>query len=82
MAFKITKINDRSNSIDTKEFLCQTPDDVLKLPRNGINGTQDLIDDTVSNAPCAIGSTALVCSTAKVYILAPDNTWIEFGGTK
>lgn len=77
MAFKITKINGQPNSVETREFICQTEDDIAKLPRYGIHGTQDDINDTVSNNPCAIGSTALVCTTANVYILAPDNSWIK-----
>lgn len=77
MAFKIMKINGQPNSVETKEFICSSADDIAKLPRYGIRGTQEIENDTVSNNPCAIGSTAIVCSTSDVYILAPNNTWIK-----
>lgn len=80
MAFKITKINGQPNSVDTKEYICQSENDIKKLPRYGIRGTQEEKNDTVSNNPCAIGSTAIVCGanvSTKVYILAPDNEWVE-----
>lgn len=77
MSYKITVINGQVNSSDTKEFICQNTDDIAKLPRYGIQGTQELENDTVSNQPCAIGSKAIVCSTSDVYILSPDNTWVK-----
>ena len=77
MAYKITSINGQPRSHNTREFLCSTEDDIAKLPRYKIAGTQELENDTISNDPCGIGSTALVCSTSDVYILTPDNEWVK-----
>lgn len=76
MAAKITAINGQTNSSDTKEFLLTSVDEVQLLPKYGIHGTL-VTDDTVTNKPCAIGSTATVCtgSLTEVYILTPDNEW-------
>jgi len=77
MSYKIIAINGQINSSDLKEFICQDENDITKLPRYGINGTQESEYDTVSNQPCAIGSKAIVCSTSNVYILSPDNAWVK-----
>lgn len=73
----ITKINGQCNSSGTREFLVSSAQDITKLPRYGVKGTLD--GDTVVNAPCAIGSTALVATgtTTEVYILSPNNTWVK-----
>ena len=78
MAAKITAINGQTNASDTKEFLLTSVDEITKLPRNGIEGTLETAD-TVTNKPCAIGSTAMVCTgtSTEVYILTPDNEWVK-----
>ena len=77
MAFSITTYNGVPNSKETKEYLCTSTSDLAKLPREGIRGTQNLEDETVNDDPCAIGSTAMVCTgtSTDVYILTPDNEW-------
>lgn len=78
MAAKITAINGQANATDTKEFLLTSVDEVLLLPKYGIEG-QLVTNDTVTNKPCAIGSTAMVCTgtSTEVYILTPDNEWTK-----
>ena len=76
MAAKITAINGQVNSTDAKEFLLTSTDEVLLLPKYGVEGRL-VTNDTVTNKPCAIGSTAMVVtgSVTDVYILTPDNEW-------
>ena len=76
MAAKITAINGQVNSTDTKEFLLTSTDEVLLLPKYGVEGRL-VAYDTVKNEPCAISSTAMVVtgSVTDVYILTPDNEW-------
>ena len=78
MAAKITAINGQANSTDTKEFLLTSVTEIAMLPKYGIYGTL-VTDDTVTNKPCAIGSTAMVCTgtSTDVYILTPDNEWTK-----
>lgn len=74
--FKVTRtmwsISGRCN-----EYICTSPDDIAKLPRRNIPGTQESCD--VDNEPCVYGSTALVCTgtTTEVYILNADNQWTK-----
>ncbi len=79
MAFKIIGANGKPNSYLQKEYLLTNAEDVSKLPRVGIKGTQESCDDTVTNDPCAVGSTALVVTGAvtEAYILTPDNEWVK-----
>ena len=71
-------INGELNSSGKKDFLCDTVDDIKKLPRSGFRGTLECTTDYTLNDPCSIGSTALVCSddgTFVVYMLMPSNEW-------
>jgi hypothetical protein len=79
MAFKIIGVNGGANSYLQKEYLLTNAEDVSKLPRIGIEGTQEICNDTVTNYPCAVGSTALVVTGAvtEAYILTPDNEWVK-----
>lgn len=77
MATKLIKINGKPNSHKHREYICDTEDDINLLPRYGIEGKFKDPTDSVGNAPCSIGSTALVCSTSEVYILAPNNEWTK-----
>lgn len=73
----ITKVSGQCNATNTREFLLSSADDISKLPKSDVKGT--FKDDTTLNAPCAIGSTALVATgtTTEVYILSPNNTWVK-----
>ena len=77
--FSITQINGKPNQYDQKQYILTDASDVAKLPRIGIYGTQDAGNDSTVNNPCAVGSTALVCSDTAidVYMLTPDNKWIK-----
>lgn len=79
MSSNIIKINGQPNSSIQKDYICDSIEDIAKLPRHGVYGTiKDTTDDSI-NAPCAIGSTALVCngeSGSSVYILSPSNEWV------
>lgn len=79
MAFSITTYNGMPNSPETKEYLCTSLDDLAKLPRYGIRGTQNVDNETVDDDPCAIGSEALICTgtSTEVYKLTPDNEWTK-----
>ena len=76
MAFKIYGLDDLSAyEIPVKSYVCTSIDDITKLPRFKIPGTQVLDDhDPIDNAPCGYGSTAMV-KGGGVYMLYPDNTW-------
>lgn len=60
-----------------KDFICDTPDDVEKLPKFGIEGTQQLNDgeDYVTNEPVYYNSSATVVEPYSGYVLAPSNNW-------
>lgn len=71
-----------SISAELKEFLCSSVDDISKLPKFGIEGTQvdsEYMNNEEDNEPCMYGSTAMVCdgSVSDVYILNPDNNWVK-----
>ena len=61
----------------TNEYICTTEADIAKLPRVGIDGTQD--GHLEENNPCWYGSTAIVCSGSitEVYMLMPNNEWTK-----
>lgn len=79
MSLNIMMVNGRPNSYVLKEYICDTVDDIAKLPKYGIRGTVKKSSNRQINEPCAIGSTALVCDdgngSASVYILTPSNEW-------
>lgn len=77
MAFKNTMINGHPTQSNLREYICQSVDDIAKLPRCGIPGTQESTNDGYSNEPCAIGSTAVVVNGSRVFVLAPNNEWAE-----
>ena len=79
MSFKIIGANGNPNSYLQKEYLLTNAEDVNKLPRVGIKGTQEICNDTVTNDPCAVGSMALVVTgtVTEAYILTPDNEWVK-----
>lgn len=78
MSGNLISINGKPNSLNQKEFVVDTEDDILLLPRYEVKG-KIAIDsgDITTNDPCAIGSTAIVCQTSSVYILAPNNEWTK-----
>lgn len=79
MAFELNGYDDRNvfRSV-IKSYICTSTDDIDKLPRYKIPGTQVLNDgfDDRNNAPCGLGSTANVRGDG-VYILWPDNIWAK-----
>ena len=77
--FKITSIGGHANSYSQKEYLLTDTSDIDKLPKYGIRGTLNDPNDSVSDEPCAYGSTAIVVdgSTTEVYILTPNNEWVK-----
>lgn len=79
MAVKIIGCNGAPNSSIQKEYLLTDISDISKLPRAGIRGTLQNTKDTVTNDPCAVGSTALIVTstTTEVYILTPNNEWVK-----
>lgn len=77
MSCKLTFINGKSNSYIHKEYLCDSEDDIVLLPKYGIKGNINDSNDTNCNEPCAIGSIALVVATSDLYILAPNNEWTK-----
>lgn len=79
MAFVLDSVLDHGSSCPNakKQYLCTSVDDISKLPRCGIEGTQEQRIDPKDNEPCGIGSQAIV-KTGEVYILWPDNEWAPF----
>lgn len=63
------------------EYLCSSADDIAKLPKRNVKGTQQLDDgdDDFNNTPCMYNSTATVCdgNGTIVYILNPENNWVK-----
>ena len=79
MAFKLIDSDNRSIfQLPIKKYDCTDHDDIRKLPRFNIPGTQVLNDghDQIDNSPCGYGSTALV-KDGSVYRLFPDNEWVN-----
>lgn len=78
MSSNMMMVNGKYNSSVLKDFICDSVDDIAKLPRYGIRGTIENVS-SATNCPCAIGSTALVCDngdgSSAVYILTPSNEW-------
>lgn len=77
MSTKVTASNGVSTTFAHKRFICDTEDDILMLPKEGVAGTNPNPPDDMANRPCSIGSTALVCSTSETWILAPSNQWVK-----
>lgn len=74
MAFKLVEKNGHPVRSDIKHFDCTSVDDISKLPKEGIIGTQVGLEE--DNEPCGIGSTALV-KNGGAYKLFPDNEWAK-----
>ena len=76
--FKVTKSQWSVSGVQN-DYLCSSDDDIAKLPRFGVEGTQEVLteDDMLANEPCMYGSTAIVLGSdgGIVYILGPDNVW-------
>lgn len=80
MSVSVMITGGESNSSAMKEFICNSIEDIARLPRYGIGGTIENMTDFTINYPCAIGSTALVVSDGgllAVYILSATNKWVE-----
>ena len=80
MAFEVTGLDDRSAFRGPiKTYDCTSVDDIAKLPRRNIPGTQVLNDgrDVENNAPCSYGSIAFV-KGGGTYKLWPDNQWASW----
>lgn len=79
MSSNIMMVNGFPNSTIKKDFICDSVDDIEKLPKYGVRGSIENISDLTINNPCAIGSTALICDSgdgsSAVYILTPSNEW-------
>ena len=75
--FKITSIGGKPNSYSQKEYLLTDSSFIDKLPKYGIRGTLNDPNDSVSDEPCAYGSTAMVCkgNIKEVYNLNSNNEW-------
>ena len=77
--FKITQINGKPNSYSQKQYLLGSLDDLTKLPKVGVRGTMNDVNDSVADEPCAVGSQAVYCdgTVTEVYILTPHNEWVK-----
>ena len=78
--FRIVKIHNHTN-VDGKlvYYTCTSEDDIAKLPRFGIRGTQTGCMDK-ENDPCGYGSEATVSTTSstKLFHLNALNEWQEY----
>lgn len=79
MAFRVYEVNGHPVRYNKKSFTCMTEDDISKLPRVGIPGTQVLTeeDEPDANDPVSYGSTVMVASPFCVYHLAANNEWMK-----
>lgn len=82
MAYKVEKISSPKmppHNLAVKDYVCDSEDDISKLPKFGVEGTQVLNDgdDKVTNEPCNYGSSATVISPFSGYKLAPSNNWVK-----
>ena len=81
MSSKCVFINGKRNQYAYKEYLCDSEEDIAKLPRIGIKGTMEVENgDNTTNEPCSVGSLALVClgdGNSIPYILRPSNEWVK-----
>ena len=81
--FKVTNSKWSVSGVQN-DYLCSSESDIDHLPKFGVRGTQEEIDemDKFANEPCMYGSTALVVDpslvTHKLYVLGADNVWTEF----
>lgn len=75
MAVLATEINGHPVSNKKKVFLLDTADEILRLPRVGVEGTLDAKVDPDVNEPCSYGSEATVVDPFGGYILSPSNVW-------
>lgn len=80
MAFKFKNLiapNQGPHYRNVKAYICDTPDDINKLPRVGVKGTQVLNDgeDDIDNAECNYGSEATVVSPFGGFVLNASNQW-------
>ena len=60
------------------EYLCSSLDDINKLPKYNVEGTQE--GDAFHNVPCGYRSMAMVCdgvNETAFYILNPENNWVK-----
>lgn len=77
MAFKRFKKSMHPDVNGINEYICSSQDDIAKLPKFNVKGTQAGTD--FDNVPCGISSTAMVCDgvATTVYILNPENNWVK-----
>lgn len=66
-----------TNKSGKRHFSITEEADVQKLPKMGQNGDSAASVDSVSDEPCACGSTALLAKDSRVFYLDLDNTWVE-----
>lgn len=57
------------------EYYVDFTDDIEKLPTNTKSGSNGV--NEIDNAPCPIGSSAIVAETGACYILFPNGEWTE-----
>lgn len=74
--FTVTKVGDKTNSPEIREYTLDTIDDLQYLPTQSKEGSQasGAIGD---NVRCAAGSSAFVIATAQLFMLNSDSEWIE-----
>ena len=80
MAFKVEKITAAKRAphwFAVKSYICDTQDDITKLPKFNVNGNQKLNDgeDRDTNEPCYYGSSATVIEPYNGYVLNASNVW-------
>lgn len=75
--FKVTKSQWSVSGVQN-DYLCSSDDDIAKLPKFSIEGTQEVLTevDELANKPCMYGSTAFVPTSGNAYILGSDNEWV------
>ena len=73
MGFRRTGYGDKYKALGYSEYVCDTEADVQNLPTN----TKEAVSDGCTYPKCAIGSTASVVASHKLYILNTAGEWKE-----
>lgn len=73
--FWIQESKTSGKPVGYKQFYADFESDIIKLPRLGIEGTQES-DTNVENHPVGYGSECLCLETGELFILSrEDNEW-------
>ena len=74
--YSITKVGNRTNSGNIREFVADKLEDISKLPHLKTRGVQQG-DDTTSNDCVMAGSSCFCIENSSVWMLSNADEWVE-----